>query len=59
MTVTELKRVLSTWPEHNEDGEPSEVWIESGHGNSSEANGIHTLGKSDLYLVWTDEPKHE
>jgi hypothetical protein len=30
MTVKELKALIKDWPEVNHEGEPTEVWIETG-----------------------------
>lgn len=35
MTVKELKELVKDWPEVTNYGEPTEVWIETGHGLSS------------------------
>lgn len=34
MTVSEFKRIVADWPEIGPDGEPREVWLETGHGLS-------------------------
>lgn len=54
VTVAELKKHIAAWPETDATGEPTEVWLETGHQLSSpcmsieplnyriRANGIHT-----------------
>lgn len=44
MTVIDLKRILADWPETNEYGEPSEVWLTNGSGVSNQAKAIIPLG---------------
>ena len=34
ITVGDLKRLLADWPETRPDGEPTEVWVETGIGLS-------------------------
>jgi hypothetical protein len=59
MTVAVLKEMLTDWPELDENGEPTEVWIETGRGLSSQVREIGTLNArvcddglrvADLYL---------
>ena len=35
MTVKELKKILENWPETDDEGNPTEVWIETGEMLSS------------------------
>ena len=35
MTVADLKEMIKDWPELDRDGEPSEVWMETGWCRSS------------------------
>lgn len=35
MTVKELKELVKDWPEVDVNGEPTEVWMETGRGLSS------------------------
>jgi len=51
MTVKELKEVLKDWPEVDSEGEPTEVWIETGLMLSSQASNYSRLGShGDLLL---------
>ena len=43
LTVTELKRLLTSWPERNEDDEPTEVWLSDGNGISNQAREVWPL----------------
>ena len=44
MTVIDLKRLVADWPETNEYGEPSEVWLTNGNGVFNQAKAIIPLG---------------
>lgn len=43
MTVSELKSIISSWPEAHLNGDPCEVWISNGAGLSSEAREVWPL----------------
>lgn len=45
MTITKLKAIIADWPETNQDGEPTEVWIETGIGLSSLVETLHKLNE--------------
>lgn len=40
LTVAELKRLIADWPETNEDGDPTEVWISR---NEFESNPVYEV----------------
>ena len=40
LTVKELKNAIKDWPEINVNGEPTEVWIETGLGLSSQVKVV-------------------
>jgi len=50
MTIKELKEILKDWPDIHEDGEPTEVWIETGLELSSQVINYSRLGGGDLLL---------
>lgn len=54
MTVRELKAVIKDWPEEAENGEPTDVWMQTGRGLSSPVGTVRQLGASDLILGVTD-----
>lgn len=43
LTVGELKKHIANWPETNAAGEPTEVWLETGHQLSSPCMKIELL----------------
>ncbi len=43
LTVAELKSILSAWPDVDHLGEPTEVWIETGPGLSSQVRNVYVL----------------
>lgn len=43
LTVAELKRLLADWPEQNEHGEPTEVWVSNAAGSSNQVREIWPL----------------
>lgn len=45
LTVKQLKEAIKNWPETNEDGNPTEVWIETGWCMSSVVVEITPLNK--------------
>ncbi len=45
MSVKDLKELITYWPETYDDGTPTEVWLESGDGLSSQARSIYPLNK--------------
>jgi hypothetical protein len=45
MTICELKTIVKNLPEIGADGEPLEVWIETGHDLSSIVTSICTLNR--------------
>ena len=45
LTVKEFKEIVKDWVESDEDGEPTEVWIETGLGLSSVVIEISPLNK--------------
>jgi len=50
MTVKQLKEILKDWPETKENGEPTEVWLETGLMLSSQASNFSRLGQDDFLL---------
>lgn len=54
LTVKELKEIIADWAETDEDGEPTEVWIETGWCLSSVVIEVTPLNKrensADLFL---------
>lgn len=43
LTVTELKNHIKDWPEIDAMGEPTEVWLETGNGLTSQCRSIELL----------------
>lgn len=43
VTVAELKKHIAAWPETDAMGEPTEVWLETGHQLSSPCMSIELL----------------
>lgn len=54
MTVRELKEVIKGWPEEDENGEPTEVWMQTGRGLSSPVGTVRQLNPDHLILGVTD-----
>ena len=57
MTVKELKEIIKDWPEVDGNGEPTEVWINSGKGLSSIANSavkLNTRINIETKQEWSD-----
>ena len=51
MTIKELKEIIKDWPETTKDGEPTEVWIETGLMLGSPVTNYSRLGHApDLLL---------
>lgn len=50
LTVSRLKAILSVWPETDSQGEPAEVWIETGYGLSSACLRLVQLGEANIIL---------
>ena len=50
MTVAELKKRIADWPETDQYGEPTEVWIETGDGESNQVKSIWPLNNGDILL---------
>jgi hypothetical protein len=50
MTVQDLKSIVKYWPEKNEDGEPTEVWVWTGKHLSSPVTYAGKLDMTDLIL---------
>jgi hypothetical protein len=50
MTIKELKNILNVWPETNDMGEESEVWIMIGEGYSNVAKRVSLLNRSDMLI---------
>jgi hypothetical protein len=51
MTVVELKEILMDWPEADSEGEPTEVWIETGYELSSQVSDYSRLGSQEHILL--------
>ncbi len=55
LTVRELKEIITDWSETDENGEPTEVWIETGWCLSSIVIEVSPLNKreksADLILI--------
>ena len=51
MTVKELKEILKDWPDENEMGEPTEIWLETGLMRSSQASNYSLLGWQNNLLL--------
>lgn len=45
LTVRELKAAIKGWPEEQEDGTPTEVWIGTREGTSNQVKAIWPLDK--------------
>jgi hypothetical protein len=43
VTVAELKKHIESWPETDAMGEPTEVWLETGHQLSSPCMSVELL----------------
>jgi hypothetical protein len=43
VTVAELKKHIASWPETDAMGEPTEVWLETGHQLSSPCMSVELL----------------
>jgi len=50
LTVKEFKEIVKDWPEEDYMGEPSEVWLMTQPGLSSQCHEINTLNGGDLLL---------
>lgn len=48
MTVKQLKELIKDWPEMDRDGEPTEVWIETGKGLTSPVTMATTLNLREM-----------
>ena len=51
MTVADLKRIIAEWPDEDASGEPTEVWVMTGHGLSSPVVEVCPLNRTDLILT--------
>lgn len=49
LTVAQLKALVRDWPETNRDGEPTEVWIETGWCLSSPVTSARPLNLRDQH----------
>jgi len=47
LTVKDLKEIIADWDETDEDGAPTEVWIETGWGLSSVVIEVTPLNKRE------------
>lgn len=55
ITVSDLKRIINDWPETNNYGDPTEVWIETGAGLSSICVGGGPLNwRMEEGVEWAD-----
>ena len=45
LTVAELKELIKDWPETNEDGDPTEVWVDNLQGFTNQAKSVSPLNK--------------
>lgn len=55
ITVSDLKRIINSWPETNNYGDPTEVWIETCAGLSSQCVGIDPLNwRTENGVEWAD-----
>jgi hypothetical protein len=56
LTVTELKRIIQDWPEVDDNGDPTEVWFETGDQTSSIVLTMSWLNSGDVVfgndLLW-------
>ena len=59
MKIKELKELLKEWPDFNEDGEPSEIWIETDNLISNEVESFSLLNSSDLLLIPFKHGNHQ
>jgi len=50
VTVKELRDILKDWPDTKGNGDPAEVWLETGLMLSSLATNYSRLGYGDLLL---------
>lgn len=57
MTVKELKALVKDWPEEDENGEPTDVFIETGRGLSSAVTEVWMMNarvSEDEKNKWSD-----
>jgi len=57
MTVSDLKKIMSEWPENDDDGEPCEVWICDDKGLSNQvrtATPLNMRRSKNGEKVWAD-----
>ena len=47
LTVRELKEIIENWPEFDDDGEPTEVWIEC---KAFESNPVYRVSSLNVRL---------
>ena len=50
ITVKELKELLKDWPETNDLGDPSELWITTSEGYSNPVKTVTPLNRSDILI---------
>jgi len=50
LTVRELKTIIENWLEMDDDGELTEVWIETGHYLSNPVTMVSPLNQCDIIL---------
>ena len=56
LTIKHLKDVLMDWPELNEDGTPTQVWVGTLDGkHSNEATGFSRLDENDILIKVGDK----
>lgn len=48
MTVKELKEIIKDWPEVDDNGEPTEVWIGARDGTSNQVQSVCSLNRCDM-----------
>ena len=51
LTVTELKRVVDSWPKTDHHGTPTTVWVETGRGTDSPVVNIGPVDLTDMEMA--------
>jgi hypothetical protein len=50
ITVKELKEFIKDWPEVDDNGDPYEVWFQTGRGLSSVCTEVCKLNGGDIHI---------
>ena len=52
MTVKQLKNIIKDWPEEDDNGDDSEVFLVTGLNLSGPATTVENLNGTDILLGW-------